>query len=107
LTDRLLARRPEGNALQDVFPCSPGKKAVPFWSRLFLGPYHSEHERFAHADERFVGGDEIASERFQKGCNVATNTAININVTDNTATKIAASESSKPNGRLRIGASRH
>jgi hypothetical protein len=39
--------------------------------------------------------------------NVATNTAININVTDNTATNIAASESSKPKGRQRIGASRH
>jgi hypothetical protein len=52
-------------------------------------------------------GSEIASERFQNGCNVATNTAININVTDNTATKIAASESSNPNGRQHIGASRH
>ena len=43
----------------------------------------------------------------QNGCNVGTNTAINVNATDNTATKTAASESSKPNGRQRIGANRH
>ena len=40
----------------------------------------------------------------QNGCNVGTNTAINVNATDNTPTKTAASESSEPNGRQRIGA---
>jgi hypothetical protein len=43
----------------------------------------------------------------QNGCNVGTNTAINVNATDNTPTKTAASESSEPNGRQRIGANRH
>jgi hypothetical protein len=43
----------------------------------------------------------------QNGCNVGTNTAINVNATDKTPTKTAASESSKPNGRQRIGANRH
>jgi hypothetical protein len=43
----------------------------------------------------------------QSRCNVGTNTAININATDNTVTKTAASESSKPKGRQRIGATRH
>jgi hypothetical protein len=43
----------------------------------------------------------------QNGRNVGTNTAINVNATDNTATKTAASESSEPNGRQRIGANRH
>jgi hypothetical protein len=43
----------------------------------------------------------------QNGCNVGTNTAINVNATDNTATKAAASESSEPNDVQRIGAPRH
>jgi hypothetical protein len=42
----------------------------------------------------------------QSRCNVGTNTAININAIDNTATK-TASESSEPNGCQRIGANRH
>jgi len=43
----------------------------------------------------------------QNGYNVGTNTAIDVSTTDNTATKPAASESSKPNGRQRIRANRH
>ena len=43
----------------------------------------------------------------QNGRNVGTNTAINVSATDNTPTKTAASESSEPNGRQRIGANRH
>jgi hypothetical protein len=43
----------------------------------------------------------------QNGRNVGTNTAINVNATENTATKTAASESSEPNVRERIGANRH
>jgi hypothetical protein len=43
----------------------------------------------------------------QNWCNVGTNTAINVNATDNTATKTAASESSKPSGRQPIGTDRH
>jgi hypothetical protein len=49
----------------------------------------------------------VVQHGIQSRCNVGTNTAININATDNTATKTAASESSKPNGRQRIGANRH
>jgi hypothetical protein len=43
----------------------------------------------------------------QSRCNVGTNTAININATDNTVTKTVASESSKSKGRQRIGATSH
>jgi hypothetical protein len=43
----------------------------------------------------------------QSRCNVGTNTAININATDNTVTRTTASESSKPKGRQRIGVTPH
>jgi hypothetical protein len=49
----------------------------------------------------------VVQNGIQSRCNVGTNTAININATDNTATKTAASESSKPKGRQRIGTTRH
>src|SRR6516225_1603305 len=63
--------------------------------RAPLGPYTQLRKR------------HVVQNVIQSRCNVGTNTAININVTDNTATKTAASESSKPNGRHRIGANRH
>jgi hypothetical protein len=49
----------------------------------------------------------VVQNGIQSRCNVRTNTATNINATDNTVTKTAASESSKPKGRQRIGATRY